>query len=86
VLYALERLEREPRRRLLEILDSRTHDQEVLKEAVALIESTGAIRDSLALAQRFRADCDDILQGLSVAPVYRDRLEALAEYVVRRAR
>lgn len=86
VLYALERLEGARRRRLLEILDSRTHDPEVLREAVALIESTGALWDSMALAQKFRTHCDDILQGLSLAPIHRERLGALAEYVVRRAR
>lgn len=86
VLYALERLAEGPRRRLLEILDSRTHDQAVLKEAVALLEGTGALADSLALARRFMKGCEDIVRGLTVAPVYQERLWALAEYVVQRRR
>jgi geranylgeranyl diphosphate synthase type I/geranylgeranyl diphosphate synthase type II len=86
VILALRAAEPEERRRLEEILNSRSHDPTMLAEAVRVIETSGALEESRNIARRLRDEAVSIVDTLQMDEVHRHRLKALAEYVLRRTR
>jgi len=86
VLLALQRLASADRARLHEILGSQTHDQELPSEATSLIERSGALDESLRLAQDLASEARQCVEALKVPKIFKERLFALGTYVLRRNR
>ena len=87
VLLALEHAGDTRRRRLIDILQSRSDDSEVLLEAVDIIESSGALVAAREVASRYVAETKEIARSMTfLGAPDRDRLEALVDFVVTRSR
>ncbi|MEM2239949.1 MAG: polyprenyl synthetase family protein [Candidatus Bathyarchaeia archaeon] len=83
VLEALSRLDDWGRRRLMEVLGSRTASKEQILEAIRLIESSGAIEHAKKLAHEYSLKAKKALSLLPKTEA-RDLLEALTDFIVER--
>jgi geranylgeranyl diphosphate synthase type I len=85
VLYALSQLNSEEARRLREILEMKTSDIELLKEAADLIEKSGAKEYALNLAYRYVEEAITIIENTdAIDERARDALIEFAKFVVER--
>ena len=84
VLSTLTRANEQDRRRLLEILDSKTERESDITEAVHLMEKYDAFRDSWKRASVFIDQVLPRIDQLSIAPGYKTIFQAFARYVVDR--
>jgi len=78
VLYALSHLNTEESKRLKEILESKTTDIELLKEAGGLIEKSGAKEYALNLAYKYSKEAIEIVEKTNA--VDEDARKALVEF------
>ncbi|MCE4614922.1 MAG: polyprenyl synthetase family protein [Desulfurococcales archaeon] len=78
VLYALSHLNFDESKRLKEILESKTSNIELLKEAASLIEKSGAKEYALNLAYRFSKEAVEIVEKSNA--IDEDARKALIEF------
>lgn len=89
VVYALDTLPAGERARLIQMLESHTHDARELAAAVALIERAGAVEYVQNLAARYAATVEATLASMHFDQALPGAVEALAQmphfFVARRA-
>lgn len=85
VLRATQQLPPAKSKRLLEILDQKTSNLDLVKEALALINSTDAMQYSKAKAESFLNDSWAIVDPLLPPSEAKNQLQALASYLVYRS-
>lgn len=84
MVWAMEHLEGQDRSRLLDILSSKTSDEELLAEAVALAESSGALQHARTLAQELVSSAKSNLNNLPIEDDAREVLISMADFFVER--
>jgi len=86
VIKTLERSSEATRKRLIAILDSRTHDQKLLLEAMHIIKDSGAMDYCSDLAIDYMEKAKEVVTHLSVDQEYISILQRFANYIVERTR
>ncbi len=86
VVHALQHLEGSKRDRLVEILSSREKDQEVLAEAVAIMEESGSIEYARNYAENLTSIAKNRLVDMITPSDARNLLISMADYFVNRLR
>lgn len=86
VVHALQHLEGSKRDRLVEILSSREKDQEVLAEAVAIMEESGSIEYARNYAENLTSIAKNRLVDMIAPSDARNLLISMADYFVNRLR
>lgn len=87
VLLAIERVEPGERKRLIEILRSRTTDVPVLQEAADIMNRCGAFDAARAVAMEHVSKMQKIVEGMSfLSEIDRQRLQSFIAYVIKRSR
>ena len=82
VVHALQNAAPEARERLVEILSSKERDPEVLAEAVAIMEETGAIEYARTFAEDLTLNAKARLAWALPPSQYRDLLVSMADWFV----
>ena len=86
VIHALRKSDEEGRKRLLEILSMHTKDQALIREAIAIIDKSGAKAYSEEVARKIITDAWDALDPILPPSDAKDKLKAFADFSVSRSR
>ncbi|HEY8512119.1 MAG TPA: polyprenyl synthetase family protein [Cyclobacteriaceae bacterium] len=84
VLHTIKAANRRDKKRLLKILDSNCHDERLLQEAIAIMDSYNAFEEIRSQATRYIASACDEVDKLSISADYKSLLRDFAFYVVER--
>jgi len=84
VIYTLQKASNVDKKRLIEILNMHTSDQNLRNEAIALMKKYGAIEYVKATAERMVLDSWSEVDRLLPTPQAKEKLKAFAEFLITR--
>ncbi|MEM4648649.1 MAG: polyprenyl synthetase family protein [Nitrososphaerota archaeon] len=84
VIHALRNLPADEAHKLRRILDMRTNDKQLIKEAIELIKKAGSIDYAKKISEKLALEALEALRKGLPEPKSREKLEVLAEFLVRR--
>lgn len=84
VIYTLQKASSADKKRLIEILNMHTSDQNLRNEAIALMQKYGAIEHVKATAERMVLESWSEVDRLLPTPQAKEKLKAFAEFLIKR--
>jgi geranylgeranyl diphosphate synthase, type I len=85
-IYTLQNATAADKKRLIEILNMHTSDQNLRNEAIAIIKKYGAFEHVRATAERMVMDSWDRVDKLLPTPQAKEKLKAFAEFLITRSK
>lgn len=86
VIYTLQKASSADKKRLIEILNMHTSDQNLRNEAIALMKKYGAIEYVKTTAERMVLDSWSEVDRLLPTPQAKEKLKAFAEFLIKRTK
>jgi geranylgeranyl diphosphate synthase type I len=86
VIYTLQKAAAADKKRLIEILNMHTSDQNLRNEAIAIIKKYGAFKHVKATAERMVMDSWSEVDKLLPTPQAKEKLKAFAEFLITRSK
>ena len=86
VIYTLQKASNADKKRLIEILNMHTSDQNLRNEAIALMQKYGAVEYVKATAERMVLESWGEVDRLLPTPQAKEKLKAFAEFLIKRTK